>query len=241
MKRHWVFALAALVAVPRLAPAQGDSGWGPEFRITPYIGISPGIKQSGVATTLNSNGTISQGRYTLDYSSAMPLGVNAEYRFWERWGVIAGGAWASRSNGTLTDLEALTRARADGATFWMAKAALALKLREYNRDMQLRRLNATVFIGPALIHDEPKASALTPASARGSVNQLGLNFGADAELPLANPKLAFQAGLEDWMVTWDEEGYGARIMPYFPSSTAIAIETKRTHMWVLRFGLSFRF
>jgi hypothetical protein len=131
MKRHWVFALAALVAIPRLAHAQSDTGWGPRLRVTPFVGVSPGIHQNGIATVF-SGGSVTDRRYRQDLSSALPLGLNAEYRFWNRFSLIAEGAFASRGNGTLIDFDEEQLWDTDGSNFFLGKADLGVRLRENN-------------------------------------------------------------------------------------------------------------
>jgi hypothetical protein len=240
MKRHWLLALAALAILPRLGQAQ-DNGWGPRLRITPFVGVSPGIDQKGTAAIFE-NGTTSFHPYTLNMGSALPVGLNVEYRFWQRFGVIAGGLWASRGNGRLDDFEDEVSTTTTGNNTFMAKLGPALHLRESNPDMQLKRLNATVYVAGAFMHDNAKDNIALPANANGSMNMWGLNLGADAELPLANTRFAFQLGFEDFMYFWDEDNYAERLQPYFSSTAdAFAIDVDKTHMFIARVGLSFRF
>lgn len=243
MKRHWVFALAVLVAIPRLAHAQ-DDGWGPKFRLTPYIGISPGINQNGAAGLFTPNG-VSEHIYRLEYSGSIPLGLNLDYRVWNGFSVVGGGVWSRRGDGSLIDFEDELIYDLDGTNFWMAKLGLGIRLNERNTEMQLRRLAASIFIAPAIVHDAPNSSLTTPAISSSSISQFGLNLGVDAELPLANNRFAFSVGLEDWIIFWDKTNYATRLGGYFqqltPNLETIAIETKNTSLFVLRTGLTFRF
>jgi hypothetical protein len=105
-------------------------------------------------------------------------------------------------------------------------------------------LSALLYAGPAYIRDHPKVSLNTPAAATADVNQWGINAGADAEMPMANNRLAFQLGLENFIIFWDDTGYRQRIEPYFQQtdpSAVVAISSKNTNFWILRAGLSFRF
>lgn len=247
MKRHWVFALAALVALPCVAQAQGDPGWGPVVRVTPFVGISPGFSQEGHATVLTAGG-ISSHEYRLEHGSSVLFGLNAEYRVWNRFSIIAGGAWSSRGQGRLIDFQDELvyddQSGLEGSALWMAKAGLALRLREVRPDVQLRRLNASVFIAPALIHDRAKTSVFTPTAADNTVNHWGLNLGAEAEMPLANERLAFQLGFEDWIILWDEDNYADRVGGYVQLANpgaAVAIDADNSHLVVFRAGLSYRF
>jgi hypothetical protein len=247
MKRHWVFALAALVALPCAARAQSDQGWGPVFRITPFIGVSPDFSQEGFAAVLTAGG-ISSHRYRLEHGSSVLFGVNGEYRVWNRFAIVAGGAWSSRGQGRLLDFEDEllydNRNGLEGSSLWMAKAGLAVRLREVRPDMQLRRLNASIFAAPAFIHDVAKTSAFTPPNGDDTVNHWGLNLGAEAELPLANERMAFQLGFEDWITLWNEDDYSPRIGSYIQlpnPGAAVAIDADNSHIVVFRAGLSWRF
>ena len=244
MKRHWVFALATLVAIPRLAVAQDDPGWGPRLRVTPFVGISPGIHQNGVATAFSGT-SVSTHTYREDLSSALPIGLSAEYRVWNRFSLIAEGVFEHRGDGTLTDMDDEFIYTTAGSDFWMAKLTPAIHMREFNSEMQLYHLDASLFVGPAWVHDSPKATVQTPPNATNSINQWALNMGANAELSLANNRMAFQLGLENYMIMWDQAAYRLRIEPYIqesnPGVDAVVIDAKNTNSWILRAGLSFRF
>jgi hypothetical protein len=243
MKRHWVVALIALAALPCVGHAQSTSVWGPAIRLTPYIGISPGITQEGVAFVF-VNGSTDAREYELEFGAGLQGGVNAEYRFWNRFSGIAGLAYARRGGERLIDFGDELVYETDATNLWMAKAGLAMRLAEPNAELQLRRLNASIFIAPALIHDVPSTTVFSPPAAGQSVNHWGLNLGADAELPLGNDRMAFNAGVEDWIVFWNDDGYRNRIEPYIQSQNpgaVVAVEPENTHMVVLRFGLTWRF
>jgi hypothetical protein len=244
MKRHLVVAFAALLVVPRLAAAQAsDAGWGPKLRITPFVGVSPSFVQTGEAVVLTNNG-IGVHDYDLDFASGFGMGVNVEYLVWNRFAVVAGGMWSSRSDGDLVDFEDERIYEIDGTNFWMVKGAVAVRLREIDPDLQLRRLNASIFLGPALIHDRPKTELFTPAAAGAVQNHLAINMGAEAEMPFSNNKMAWVLGLEDYMVFWDADDARGRVEGTLQSVTpdaTVAVEPRRSHLWILRFGLTWRF
>lgn len=242
MKRHWVYALAALLALPCTARAQGDPGWGPILRITPVIGVSPGFSQEGVATVFDNN--LSAHEYRLEHGSSVLLGLNAEYRAWNRFAVLVGGMWSSRGDGRLIDFEDEIVYDYEGSTLWLMKAGFALRLREVRPDLQLRRLNASVFVAPAMIIDNPKTSVFTPATSRANVTHYAVNMGAEAELPLTNDRLAFQLGFEDWLILWNEDDFGRRFAGYLQQrspNAAVAIDPDNSHLVVFRAGMSWRF
>lgn len=242
MKRHWVYALAILVAVPRLALAQ-DSDYGPKLRVTPYVGVSPSIQQSGSVAIFTPSNGVDVHAYTLDYASSIPLGVNVEYRFWQRFSIVGGGAWSRRGNGTLIDLNG-DAFDLDGNNLWMAKLGAGLRLMETS-DLQLKHLGALIFLAPALIHDSPIVKVTTPTESSNGITQWGLNMGAEGELPLANSRFAFNLGLENWRMFWKKDDYAARVAGYLlltnPSIDAVALSPKNTNLWILHTGLSFRF
>jgi hypothetical protein len=245
MKRHLAVAVAAaLVIIPRPAAAQGtDVDWGPKLRVTPFVGISPSFKQTGEAVVLSGNNDLTQHDYDLQFASGFGLGVAVEYNVWDRFGILASGMWSSRGDGELVDFEDELVYEMDGTNLWLLKAAVAMRLREVDSDLQLRRLNATIYAGPAWVHDRPKKEVFTPPGAGDVPNHFALNMGAEAEMPFSNNKLAFVLGLEDYMIFWDDSDARGRIegpiQQRIPGAT-VAVEPKRSHLWMLRMGLTFR-
>ena len=244
MKRHLVVALAALVFIPHLAAAQqGDVGWGPMLRITPFVGISPNFKQTGEAVVLTDQ-SISVHDYEVRFASGFGLGLGAEFNFWNRFSIIGSGMWSSRGDGELIDFEDELIYEVDGTNLWLAKAGLAVRLREIEPDLQLRRLNATIYVAPAIVHDRPKKETFTPPSAARVYTHAALNIGAEAEMPVSNNKMGFVLGLEDYMVFWEDSKAVGRVGGTLRQRTpdaSVLLETRRSHIWVLRAGLNWRF
>lgn len=243
MKRHWVYALAPLFALPCAAQAQGDPGWGPTWRISPFVAASPGFSQEGFAT-IGTASSVSDHAYQLEHGSSVAFGVNAEYRAWNRFAVVVGGLWTSRGQGRLIDFDEEAYADFEGTTMWMAKAGLAMRLREVRPDLQMYKMNASIYIAPALIHDAPKSTVFTPQVSTAAINHWGLNLGAEAEMPLANQRLAFTAALEDWIILWNEGNYSERIGGYYQQSdpdVAVAVDPDNSHLVIFRLGLTYRF
>ena len=243
MKRHLVVAFAALLVVPRLAAGQAtDAGWGPSLRITPFVAVGPSFTQTGEALLL-TNGAFATHDYELEFASGFGLGLAVEYLVWDRFAITASGMWSSRGDSELVDFEDEFIYEIDGTNLFMAKAALAVRLREVDPDLQLHRLNASVFAGPAIIYDVPKSEAFTPPEASESTLHFALNMGIEGEMPFSNNKMAFTLGLEDNMIFWDTDdtlGRVASAISLQNPGASIAVETKRSHLWVLRAGLAWR-
>jgi len=242
MKRHWVLALVTVIALPCMAQAQGDPGWGPGVRVTPWLGVSPGFTQQGLATVFDDDG-FSNHPYELKYGSSVAAGLNVEVRLINQFAVIGGAAWSSRGQGELVNFEDELVYSYEGSDLFIVKAGLAMRLREVRPDVQLRRLNASIFVAPAFIADVPKRTPFTPPGSGGNVHHFGLNLGAEAEMPLANDRLAFQVGFEDFIIFWDEEDFSDRVGGYIRTAhpgADIAVDADNTHMVFLRFGISYR-
>jgi hypothetical protein len=243
MKRLLVVALAAVVVIPCSAAAQtSDAGWGPKLRITPFVGISPNFKQTGEANVFSSAG-FSQHDYELRFASGFGLGVGAEYNVWNRFSVLGSAMWSSRGDAELLDFDDELIYEVDGTNLWLFKGAVGVRMREIDPDMQLRRLNAIIYAGPAFVHDRPKKELFTPPAAAQVENHIALNIGAEAEMPISNNKMAFTLGLDDYMIFWNDEDARGRIEGTLQARTAdaeVAVEPKRSHLWMLRFGLTWR-
>lgn len=244
MKRHWVLALAALVFLPAIASAQSTTLFGPQLRITPWVGVSPGYSQKGDATVFTAN-DISGRQYQIDYASSLPIGLNVEYRFWNRFGAMLGAAWSRRGNATLIDFDNIDQPYTiAGTDLWTAKLDLAVHMYEINPDMQMRRINASVFAGPVFMKDRVRADIFTPNEATNTVDQWGVNLGAEAEVPTANSHLALVIGAEDNLVLWNNNKYRRRVEGYVRTTTpdaAVLIDAKMSQAVIGRIGLSYRF
>lgn len=243
MKRHLVVALAALVVIPGSAAAQAsDPGWGPTLRITPFVGLSPSFKQKGEAVVLTTT-SFSQHDYELNFGSGLGVGVGAEYRFFNRFSVLGSAMWSGRGDSELIDHEDQLIYEVDGTNLWIFKGALGVRLRELDPELQLRRLNAIIYAGPAFVHDRPKRTAFTPSSAGEFQNYFAINMGAEAEMPFSNNKLAFTLGLEDYMLLVGEDDARGRVEGTIQTRTpdaTVLVEPDRSHLWVLRLGLTWR-
>jgi len=248
MVRHWIVAAAVLAALPVSAQAQlpgRDEGYGPRVRATPFVGFSPGITSKGTARVLSATSpTAIDEQFEFSLGSGPVSGVNLELRFYNRFSVIASGAWSSRDASTFQTLEGFED-EYPGSDLWLAKLAAGVRLREAQPDLQMRGLNAMVFIGPALVREVPEISLLKDTQFTSAANNWGVNIGAEGELPLAKDFLAFTIGLEDNIIFWDEAGQATRLQPLwrpgYGDGAVAEIDSDHSHFWVARIGLSFRF
>jgi hypothetical protein len=249
MSRHWLIAVAAFATLPAIASAQApralDDGWGPMLRATPFIGWSPSFNSSGnlAIFTGGVNPRIESATYSYDYAYGPITGVNFEARAHNQFSGVGQIAWSSRSRTTALDEDGF-EFEEPGSDFWFVKVGGLMRFRE-DSELQLRRLNAAIFAGPAFIREVPDVSILSGSSFTKARNHWGFNFGAEAEMPLSNRMLAFQAAFEDNMIWWDEiavqQRLAANIRNSYGSEAVAEVDSDLSHMFVLRLGLSVRF
>lgn len=244
MKRHFVAALAALAILPQLAAAQSGEGmWGARIRIAPVVTISPAFKQIGEAFVGTTNG-ISVHDYEVRFAHGFGVGVTGQLRMWDRFSIMGSGMFTSRGDGELIDFDDEVRYEIDGTNQIMATAGISMSLREFEPDLQLRRLNASVHVAPAIVHDRPSAETFTPAQSAVAFTYAAANIGAQAEMPIANNKLAFVLGIDDYLILWDDSKARHRVEGYMQwtnPGAVVDVESRRSHMWSFHAGLSWRF
>jgi hypothetical protein len=76
------------------------------------------------------------------------------------------------------------------------------------------------------------------------MNMFGANIGMNIEVPMAWHGVALQVGAEDFLLFWDDATLAARTDASFARAGALArstVETKASHMVLLRAGVSIRF
>jgi hypothetical protein len=249
MKRHALLVVAALTALPAVLTAQlprgVDEGWGPMIRLTPFVGWSPGFNASGaMAVAATSPAGIVPATFDFDYASGPVSGVNLEVRVIDRFSVVGAASWSSRGH-TLFEASDGVFFQDAGSDLYIVKAGGSMRFREIEPDLQFRRLNASMFLGGAFIHERPEVLVFSNSGLTGSVNHWGVNFGVEGELPMANRRFAIHGGLEDTVVWWDEAAMEARLRPgiedqFGPGSVAVT-DSDHSHIWVIRLGLSIRF
>jgi hypothetical protein len=235
--------VTALLAASNPASAQIDvADWGPTVRITPFLAISPGFTQVNEATILTNNVAVGVRDVETRFNSGFGMGLNAEFRFWDALTLVGTGMWTSRADAFLIDLGDSTTYEIDGTNLWVAKVGLGLQLYETD-DLKLSDGHASVFIGPAIVVDDPKSEPTTPAAARKATRQTALNIGAEGEIPFWNDRVAFMGAVEDFIIFWDEAASGrvTGALERAYTGSRVLVASKQSHMWNFRFGIALRF
>jgi hypothetical protein len=242
-----VFAgLALLAAVPAAAVAQSmpvaePSLWGDRIRITPFVGQAGTVSRTEYWTVLVDDAGLSS-RFDVDLGAGPAAGASVEIRAVQRFALLLAGTYVSRGRTTEFSLADGDFIQHNGSNFLMAKAAVAMRLREGVSEMQLRRLTATIFAGPAYIREMPKDDFAKDPVLLGGLNAWAVNFGFDAEVPMGN-LLAFQFGIEDYYTWWNADEIARRNDIAFRNdgfNTVSFLEIDPSHMILFRIGLTVR-
>ena len=251
MSRHWLAALAAGLMLPTVAAAQVTRGpveenWSARFRISPYVGFSPAFKSKGTRAiyTGGAQPQLYSEYYEFDYASGPVTGLSGELQVAPRYSVVASFAWNNRGHTTVHEQDGDLRLET-GSQFWFAKAGALLRFRDAESNMQMRTINASFFAGGAFMREVPKTSLFSTSAFTSPANHFGANFGAEAELPFASRKVAFQAAVEDFVVIWSKDALNRRFQnetmnAYGPDAIS-EVSPELSHFLVARVGLSFRF
>lgn len=247
MKRATLSVLALLAALPAAAAAQGtmnarEPDWGARVRFTPFVGQVPSVSRSE-RWVVTSGSNVSFANLDVDLGSGQALGGALEFQLVDRFALIGSGIFVSRGQTREFSYDEGEFYVSEGSNFLLGKLALALRLREAMSEMQLRRLTATVFAGPAIVREMPKDDPSAPAALRGSLTHFGANFGVDAEVPLGQGPMSLQLGIEDYYTIWNTgelEDRNDRAFSSIGLTTQSTLDTDNSHMLVIRAGLSFR-
>jgi len=245
MKRAVLAALVAVTALPVSGHSQGVSStldrpvWGPRVRFTPFVGVAPAVTRLERWTVV-LNGQAAVSDYDVELASGWGAGASIEVLAVERFAFIASGAYLSRGRTTEFSSDLDDYIEHEGSNFIMARGAIAVRLREELSDLQLRTLTATLFAGPAWVREMPKDDPFAPAVLQDPLSYWGVNFGADAEIPLGWNALSIQAGVEDYYVFWDTDAFAARNDAALGNGARSVVETDPSHMWMFRVGLTMR-
>jgi hypothetical protein len=247
MKRAVVVAAAMILALPAFGSAQlvtmsDPSPWGPRVRITPFVGQAPTVTRTE-HLTINEGGTSASGDFDVRLGSGITSGLIVDVRALERFSFVASGAWVSRGRTVGNSIVNGDPEQHLGANYIMARAGMAMRLREPISELQRRQLSASVFAGPAYVREMPKNDPFLPGSAQRNASYWGANFGLNADIPLGWEALSLQAGDEDYVFWWNGEELGHRrdiMLATQGYNTTTFVEADASHMLLFRAGLSLR-
>ena len=249
MNRAVYSAILAIALLPGFGFAQSfmpdmdRAAWGPRVRITPFVGQAPAVSRLERWTVSGPGGTAATN-FDVELGSGPVAGLAIEVLAVDRFAFIGSIAMVSRgrtSEYSTADAEFFEH---EGSNFLFAKGAVAIRLREEISELQVRSLTATVFAGPAYIREMPKDDPFADPILLDAMTHWGVNFGANAEIPLGWNSLAVQAGLEDYYTWWNKTEFGRRNDAIFAANgfdTSSIVDADPSHMWLFRAGLSFRF
>ena len=251
MSRHWLAALAAGLMLPTVAAAQlsrgpVDQNWSAKLRVTPYVGFSPSFKSSGTVAVFTGGAQpmLYSAYYGFDYASGPVTGLLAEFKIASRFNAVASIAWNNRDHTSVWDEDGFEHIDT-GSQFWIAKLGGSMRMLEAEPDMQMRRVNASVFVAGAFLREVPETSIFSSSNFTRPAQHYGANFGAQAEMPFVNRKLAFEAAVEDFVIFWSADALNRRfeneiLNTYGPMAVA-EFSPSRSNFLVARVGLVFRF
>lgn len=247
MMRPVLAAAAATMFIPlavsaQLMPLQDELPWGARLRITPYVGLAPAVTRVE-HYLVDVGGTLTEGRYDVDFGSGQAAGADIEVRVYDRFSLLAGGTYIRRGE-TIEFAEATgTFSQREGTDFLMAKAGLAVRLTEGVSEMQLRQLSASVYVAPTYIREMPRADVRQDPLLLEDITTWGVSIGLDAEIPLGSERLAAQVGIEDVVTFWNEDELARRNDALFAQggvTSNTTVKADLTHQWLIRAGLTFR-
>jgi hypothetical protein len=182
-------------------------------------------------------------KYGFNYASGPVTGLSAEFKFADRFSALAAFGWSNREHTSYYDQDGFQHLDV-GSQFFIGKFGTAVRFREGEPDMQVRRVNASIFAAGAMIREVPEVSLFSSSNFTTSANHYAVNGGAEAELPFVNRKLAFQAAVEDYIVFWNKDALRARfendIATVYGTDAVAELTPARSNIWVVRVGLVFR-
>lgn len=226
-RRLLAAAFAASFILPaaasaQLMPLQDDPFWTPRFRITPFVAYLTAADREERWSDGDSDGTV-----ILHTAGATAIGVNLETRLRGNWGVTAAGAYGPRGETTVEFIDEGGIFLIEGSDIFLGRLGASYNLRDPESALAMRRLNASVFGGGVMMLERPRGEP-TGEQALDDATHLGINVGANGELPFASDRFAVQVGIENNFMWWGEQ-------------TSLRISRDVSNTWLLRAGFSFRF
>lgn len=240
MVRRSIVLAAALLLSAGPALAQPASIPGPfsavRMRIIPQLILAP-------KATRVENRVIEIGNLLEPYRAEFDLGngiggsLHIDVPIASPVGFYFGGGYVWRDDSReFSELEGGTRVEA-GSGYGLARAGFSVRLHSAAQ-LQVRRVEASLFAGPTLVHELPRTDLFrTHAQA---MTLFGAHFGFAAEVPLG-ARVALQAAAENNMVWWPDEELARRNDSVYASiglDTSTTLTARPSHLIHVRLGLS---
>lgn len=255
--RFGVLALAGLLVLPAVAPAQTHGGFPAQppaelvpysrFALTPWVGVRVGYG-SGDYFAITESGD----QYRLDEQrgGGAAVGLNAEYRIMGPLNLVGGVAYSvgNEDEVSVTPIDgsgAVTYIN-NGPEIWFFKAGAQYRLPDPIPDERRFHPAAYVTVAPSLlVMDHPEIEGLDSDDVNGSTRHFGLNLGVDAVTNIGSRGLALSLGFEDYLTFWNEDRMRARdevlLGGLLEEPVVVDYDAASANILMLRAGLSWRF
>jgi hypothetical protein len=251
MQRRVLAAAIALICANSVAvnaqqmPLQDDpvTMYGSHIRLMPYVGYMPAVTRH--ETWIHNDGTTNT-RVLADYKIAAgnAVGVTAEMPMHGSFNYVAGVMYASRGESSFAFPSSGEEFGINGSRYLMARAGLSMTLHEKESELTSKRMGASLFATPFYMREMPRSeSGFADADVFKASNHFGVTIGVNGELPFAQDRMSFQAGIEDNATWWSSKALSRLPDAFFndPNTGATSnVETNVSHLWMLRAGLTYR-
>ncbi|MGH7460759.1 MAG: hypothetical protein ACREMA_06990, partial [Longimicrobiales bacterium] len=224
----------------------GDIEWGPGVRITPYLGVSPGFSSGGPAVISRNGSTVAVlDDFDFAFDGGPVAGLNIEVRVCGRHSIVGALAVTTRGETVFDDADIFDEDRfvAGGGNLFMAKLVGQIRFRQEHPRRHIWRVNSALFLGPALVRDDPEDDLL--GSDDDSSTHFAINFGAEGELPLGGRHWSITAAFEDYVMFWDGDALERRLLVRarreFGPAALVSSDNGISNLFVFRFGVAYRF
>ncbi len=254
MKRS-ALALLGLLALPAALAAQDRPLLANEpvperlpehrFALTPFIGVR--VPSGGGDFVVLSEGG-DQFRFENDRGGSVMVGLNADVRVAGPWSIVFGGAYSGAEQDEYTVFfpgeDETDGFEIDGPAMWFAKAGVQVRLPDPIPDNRRFHPSAFITVAPSMVwldYGDSEVEALG-----GTSRHFALNIGADATARFGRSESwAFTLGVEDFLAFWNEDDLSARELAiaqiYAGEPVVVDFDSSYSNIFVLRFGVSYRF
>jgi hypothetical protein len=128
-----------------------------------------------------------------------------------------------------------------GSNFLLARAGIAVRLREQVSDLQVHRMTGTIWGGPAYIRETPKPDPNVPDPVfLNPFGYTGVNAGVELVLPVVLNRITFSAAFEDYYFHWDDAEMSRRNDIAAGGSVQSTVRSNASHNVLIRAGFSLR-